>query len=245
MKELQIMKVVFNARIAAHETPAFRGAIIQKVGLDRDIYHNHDNNANSNKQYHYRYPLVQYRRDRNRPALVFIGQGIVEAGHLFAQPDWTLTFAGRTQAMSIADLQVRQHSFGVTPNEYRYYTVHRWQALNDANYQRYNQTDDLAARIQMLQQILTGHIISFAKGINYQLEQRFDLCITDILSTRINHYEGVKVQTFEARFKTNLLLPPFIALGKGVSLGFGEVRRWREEKNDQNINFTNELTDNE
>lgn len=240
MKELQIMKVVFNARIAAHETPAFRGAIIQKVGLDRDFYHNHDNNSDSPKQYHYRYPLIQYRRDRNRPAMVFIGQGITEAGHLFAQPDWSLTFSGRTQTMSIADLQVRQHSFGVTPDEYRLYTIHRWQALNDLNYQRYNQADDLVARIQLLEHVLTGHIISFAKGVSYQLEHRFDLRIADILGSRVTHYEGVKVQTFDVRFKTNLLLPPFIALGKGVSLGFGEVRRWREDKIDNN-----NLTDNE
>lgn len=224
MKELQIMKVVFNAHIAPHETPAFRGAVIEKVGLDRDIYHNHDNNPETPRQFHYRYPLVQYRQDRKRPALVFIDQGINEASFLFAQSDWSLTFAGRTQPMSIADLQVRQYPFGVT-EDYRYYTLHRWQALNDENYRRFMATDDLTARIAMLQRILEGHVISLAKGVNHRLESRFDCIITDILGSRPARYEGVQVLTFDIRFKTNLLLPPYIALGKGVSLGFGEVRK--------------------
>jgi len=228
MKELQIMKVVFDAEIAPHETPAFRGAIIGKVGLDKDIYHNHDNNADSQKQYHYRYPLIQYRQDRKRPAMVFIGHGIAEAQHLFAQPDWSLTFSGRTQTMNIADMQLRRAPFGVTPDNYRYYTLHRWQALNEENFKRYHTTESLSEHIAILEKILTGHIISFAKGIDYRITERFDAQITDILRTRAFQYEGIKALTFDVRVKTNLVFPPFVGIGKGVSLGFGEVRGWRE-----------------
>lgn len=233
MKELQIMKVVFDAHIAAHETPAFRGAIISKVGLDRDIYHNHDNNADSTKRYHYRYPLIQYRQDHRRPAMVFIEEGIPEARFLFAQPDWSLTFAGRTQAMNISDMQVRRYSFGVTPH-HRYYMLYRWQALNESNFKEYMATESLADRLAQLQKILSGHIISFAKGVDYRIEERFDLAITDLVHTRTVRYEGVKVLAFDVRIKTNLLLPPHIALGKGVSLGFGEVREWMEDQRIKN-----------
>jgi len=227
MREIQIMKVVFDAEIAPYETPAFRGAIIGKVGLDKDIYHNHDNNADSPKQYHYRYPLIQYRQDRKRPAMIFIGHGIPEAQHLFAQPDWSLTFSGRTQTMNIADMQLRRAPFGVTP-DYRYYTLHRWQALNEENVKRYYATEDLSERLAILKKILSGHIISFAKGIDYRIEERFEVQITEILRTQTVQYEGIKALTFDVRIKTNLVFPPFVAVGKGVSLGFGEVRVWRE-----------------
>ncbi len=223
------MKVVFDAEIAPYEMPAFRGAIIGKVGLDKDIYHNHDNNADSPKQYHYRYPLIQYRQDHKRPAMVFIGHGIPEAQHLFAQPDWSLTFSGRTQTMNIADMQLRRAPFGVT-DSYRYYTLLRWQALNEENVKRFNATEDLAERMAILKKILSGHIISFAKGIDYRIEERFDIQITEILRSRSFQYEGIKALTFDVRIKTNLLFPPFVALGKGVSLGFGEVRESKEEK---------------
>lgn len=227
MREIQIMKVVFDAEIASYETPAFRGAIIGKVGLDKDIYHNHDNNADSPKQYHYRYPLIQYRQDRKRPAMIFIGHGIPEAQHLFAQPDWSLTFSGRTQTMNIADMQLRRAAFGVTP-DYRYYTLHRWQALNEENVKRYYATEDLSERLAILKRILSGHIISFAKGIDYRIEERFEVQITEILRTQTVQYEGIKALTFDVRIKTNLVFPPFVAVGKGVSLGFGEVRGEKE-----------------
>ncbi len=224
MKEVQLMKVVFDAQIAPHETPAFRGAIIEKVGLDKDVYHNHNNDPESPQALHYRYPLVQYRQNRRRPELIFLESAIPQAQYLFAQPDWSLTFAGRPQSMRIADMKVRRHAFGVADRFFTY-TLHRWQALNEENFKRFLAVESLSQRVAMLERILCGHIISFAKGMEHRLESRFDLSITDFRRSQVQSFEGIKVRTFDMQFKTNVLLPPYIALGKGVSVGFGEVVR--------------------
>jgi len=41
MNKLKYLKVLFEGEIAAHEIPAFRGAIAQKVGLGHILFHNH------------------------------------------------------------------------------------------------------------------------------------------------------------------------------------------------------------
>jgi len=85
--------------------------------------------------------------------------------------------------------------------------------------------------MDILKRIFTGHVISFAKGIDYRIPERFDVQITEILRSRTFQYEGIKALTFDVRIKTNLVFPPFVGLGKGVSLGFGGVRGWKGEEN--------------
>ncbi|MFW5721489.1 MAG: CRISPR-associated endonuclease Cas6 [Bacteroidota bacterium] len=41
-------------------------------------------------------------------------------------------------------------------------------------------------------------------------------------------YKDVKHQTFDVSFKTNIFLPEYIGLGKGVSIGFGTVKTRKE-----------------
>lgn len=237
MKEIEIMQVVFDAEIATHETPAFRGAIIEKVGLEHDIFHNHDNSAQRSRDYYYRYPLVQYRQNRSRPELVFLQGAIPKAQYLFAQSDWSLRFAGRAQPMRIADLRIGRHPFGVD-EQWHTYTLRRWQALNEDNFRRYSATEALSERIAMLERILSGHIISLAKGMEHRLEGRFEVSIADLLGSRMQSYEGIKARTFDLRFRSNVLLPPHIALGKGVSLGFGTVMRMKGEEGNLNPKFS-------
>ena len=95
MKPIRILSVTFDTEIAAHETPAFRGAVIEKVGLEHELFHNHNNDPQARVAYHYRYPLVQHKRWRRKPSIVFIDKGVDQAQHFFMQPDWRLDFAGR------------------------------------------------------------------------------------------------------------------------------------------------------
>ena len=227
MKQVRTLNVAFDTEIAPYETPAFRGAVIQKVGLEHEFFHNHDNQAISGKAFHYRYPLIQYKRHHRKPAILFIEKGIEEAKHFFSQPDWTLHFANRSYQASIASLDVKQYPLGVTDKEQKY-TLRRWMGLNQKNYQQYKDLNGLAAQIQFLEKILAGHILGFAKGVGHWFEQRFELTIDEMLGMRTSSFEGVKIMTFDIRFKTNLLLPPFIGLGKGVSQGFGSLNFYRE-----------------
>ena len=111
MKQVRILSVAFDTEIAAHETPAFRGAVIEKVGLEHELFHNHNNDPSAKVAYHYRYPVVQYKRQGRRPSIVFIDEGVGQAQHFFMQPDWSLEFAGRRYNASISDLKVRTYAW--------------------------------------------------------------------------------------------------------------------------------------
>ncbi|MDD2636807.1 MAG: CRISPR-associated endonuclease Cas6, partial [Bacteroidales bacterium] len=54
--------------------------------------------------------------------------------------------------------------------------------------------------------------------------------ITNINKEYARNFKGVKMHTINAEFKTNVLLPNYLGLGKGVSIGFGTVKS--KSKND-------------
>lgn len=228
MKPVRILSVAFDTEIAAHETPAFRGAVIEKVGLEHELFHNHNNDPSAKVAYHYRYPLVQYKRQRRKPSIVFIDKGVDEAQHFFMQPDWELTFAGRHYNASISDLKVRTYHLGVT-DEPHYYTLRHWAALNQENYEHFSRLESLAEQVKMLEGILAGHILGFANGVGHRFRRRFDLSILHILGRRFQPFEGVGMLTFDLRFKADVMLPGYIGLGRGVSRGFGVVGVWKRK----------------
>lgn len=228
MKTLRLLTIAFDTEIKAYETVAFRGAVIDKVGVEHEWFHNHNNDPNSDQRYHYRYPLVQYKRKRKQPMLVFIDQGVEEAQHFFMQQNWDMMIGENFHKMSISNMHVKTYQVGVYPETFRY-VLRQWQALNDKNYAQYLQLESEEQQIALLKKILANHLISFAKGIQCQLQSRFELHHFRILKERHIKYGGVKVQTFDIAFSTNVLIPPYVGIGKGASRGFGVVTKYQKK----------------
>lgn len=237
MKQVRILSVTFDTEIASYETPAFRGAVIEKVGVEHEYFHNHNNAPGARVAFHYRYPLVQYKRRQRRPSIVFIDKGVDEAQHFFTKPDWSLNFAGREYQASISDLRVRQYPLGVT-DEPHYYLLRRWMGLNQENYEKYRQMEGIAEKSAFLENILAGHILAFAQGVGHRFERRFDVSILEILGARFHPFEGIHSLIFNLRFKANVLLPAYIGLGRGVSQGYGVVSKY--DPNRKKGNFTDD-----
>ena len=223
MKRVAIMKVEFDAAISPNEVPAFRGAVIEKVGIEQEVFHNHDNEGTGNG-YHYRYPLIQYKALGGRPVVLFIDTAVSEAYHLFRQPSWELNFTRRQTLAKLVSSETREYEVGVI-GQHQAYTLKRWQALNQDNYRRFQQLHGIAEQAKYLEGILAGHILGFASGLGIRFEKRFGLAITAIEQQRFRSFEGVKNLAFDIRFDANVELPPYIGLGKGVSQGFGVLYR--------------------
>jgi len=226
MKTLRMLTVTFSEEIQAEELEHFRGALVEKVGIEHERYHNHNNSQNGASQFHYKYPLVQYQLARRCPRLVFLEDAIEDARYFFVQPDWDLHMNDRDYKTRIAELKATQHEVGVTPGQFHYYRIRRWQALNTDNYQQFQSLETLREKIAFLEKVLSGQVLSFFTGINYQLPERFQLDLTRLDRTWTTEYKGVRVMLFEAGFRADVALPPCVGLGKGVSLGFGRV--WGE-----------------
>lgn len=227
---LRILSVTFDTELDPWELPRFRGAVARKVGLEHEWYHNHDNETGG---YHQRYPLIQYKLDtwrgHMRPMLLCLQHGVEEAHHFFSRPDWSLQIGAREHPLRIARLHVDQAPLGVTEQS-RVYRIHKWKAFNPENYDVWRSLRGIAEQFAFLERLLATHVIAFAGGVGWEIPERFEVKIVDMLKTEWLSYKDLKVLAFTLDFEANVLLPEFVGLGKGAGVGFGVVRRQRNQE---------------
>jgi Cas6b C-terminal domain/Cas6b N-terminal domain len=225
MKQLRTLAVTFDSQLPPWELPKFRGAFARKVGLENEWFHNHNNETGG---YHNRYPLIQYKvnaRDGGyQPMLLCIEQGVEEAHHFFSKPEWDMQVGDKHHDMRIAHLNVEKYTLNVWEDQTFRYRLHNWQALNTENYLEYKDLNSLSKRIAFLDKVLASNILSFARGVDWEVPRHFDIQIDHVISEKWVPYKGVKVLAFSVEFTGNISLPEWIGLGKGGSTGWGVVR---------------------
>ena len=109
--------------------------------------------------------------------------------------------------------------------DHKQYKITNWLALNQENLTRYNELMSLAERVQMLERILVNHILSFASGLDWFIEERINVTITKLEGPHPFRFKGMRFRAFNPEFTVNLELPSYIGLGKGSSIGFGVVKQ--------------------
>lgn len=223
MKKLKLLKVQFDAKIAPYEVPAFRGAVIEKVGRENTLlFHNHLDDT----KYNYNYPLVQYKTLYNNPSIVCLGEGVEEIHKFFEKPSWDLTIGRKSHEMKIHRLDMNQFTMQLWEKKFEY-SIFNWLPINQKNHQDYNQLDALAEKISFLENKLIGHLLAFAKGIDWFVEDEIKVSITQFNEPHSIKLKGVRMMAFDLKFKTNVFIPNYLGLGKSVSLGFGVVRQMK------------------
>ena len=219
-KKLRTLLVTFENNIPPHQLTAFRGAVIEKVGRENVAFHNHIGQA----AFVYHYPLIQYKNAFSQPAIFCLEEGVEEIHKLFGKSDWVIDFLNEKIELKVDRLDLKSTTLSVWDSDINYH-LYRWQALNENNYRAYNLLKSLSEKIQMLERILTGNILSFAKGIDWHIEKPVKVCISSMPHYRLNKMKDIQVAALDIDFSCNISLPDWIGLGKGVSKGFGVVRR--------------------
>ena len=227
IKKLRVLAVSFDTHIEPYQLPAFRGALAHKVGIEHDWFHNHDN---INGGFHNRYPLIQYKLDtykgQFRPMMLCLDAAVEEAHHFFSQPDWTVRIGDTHHALRIAKLNVNQYTLNVWEQTFAF-RIHKWQALNDDNFEKYQSLTGIVEKLSFLEKLLTTQITSFAKGVDWEPERDITVKIKSLPREEWMSYKHhQKMRVFSLDFDTNVSLPDFIGLGKGASRGLGVVRRF-------------------
>lgn len=232
MNYLHILTVRFDGIIAPDDLPAFRGALAEAIGLEHEWFHNHNNDPKDERRLHYRYPLIQYKRRGNQPLLVAIGPGTQAAQMFFQQLDWDFRLRGEARPMAVDRLCLERYPLGIEAGEAMPYTyrLQDWQPLNQENYRKYQQLQGLREVIDFLQPKLIAHLLNFAKGIGWNVQEHIELEITDMYPSYQRSFKGFAPTLFNFAFRTNLQLPNFIGLGKGASLGFGTIHQQKQRK---------------
>ncbi len=235
MHTLRYLRVDFDLPLQFSEVAYFRGAIADRVGPEHILFHHHFQNPRGEERVLYRYPMIQYKQLYKHAAILCLGEAVDEIHHLFAQGiQWDLRIGKRQESLKIQKLRLHEYRLEMKPEGTTYrYTLNKWLALNGDNYRRYQKLPSLRERLGLLENILANHILSFAKGVGWQIPTHaqgpFSVSVEDCASFVIP-YKRKPLSAFSLTFRTNIFLPSYIGLGKGASQGYGLIKFLSEHK---------------
>ncbi|RLB99771.1 MAG: hypothetical protein DRI57_33145 [Deltaproteobacteria bacterium] len=217
--QIKLFVVIFDFKLEKQKIPAFRAAVVEKVGRENVLFHNH-----LGEKFLYAYPLIQYKTIRQNPAIVCVDKGTEDILEFFKKTDWHLNIHGRTVETEIRHIDFDHFVCGFSPDPL-HYRIRNWFALNEGNFRKFIALDDAEAKSDFLQRIMIGNILSFAKGIHWNVRKRIELVIPEIPKRRLLSFKRYQMMGFDLDFITNISLPNLIGLGKSVSRGFGTITR--------------------
>ena len=218
-QSINVFLIRFKNEIAFKEIPLLRGAVLNLLGSDAELlFHNHT----SDTTFRYSYPLIQYKRIRKKAAIFCIGEGVETIGKLLNAQNYEISLGERSVCLDIENISPKRNIVQTWDSAFHYYLTN-WLPLNSRNYQEYMAMDNLSDRIDLLERILVGNLLSFAKGVGIGIEQQITCKLISFEEPRLVKVKGVKVMSFNCEFKTNMSLPDYMGIGKHASIGYGTV----------------------
>lgn len=222
MNKTKILTIRFENEIRREEIACFRGAIINAMENADVLFHNHTDDDGLR----YAYPLIQYKRINQKAAIVCLGEGTEAIGEFFADSNFDVVLGDREVHLTIDHIDASQCLVQCWDELFSYH-LRRWLPFNKQNYENFQQLEGIADKCVFLERLLVGNILSFAKGLGIRLEQEVVCKITQLSEPMTIVHKGVRLMGFDVEFSTNVSLPDYIGLGKGVSVGKGMVKKMR------------------
>jgi hypothetical protein len=169
----------------------------------------------------HRYPIVQCKQVKGMLMVIGVGQGADFLQEISGSVE-EFRFGETTCRISGRDQEVRKKEFGISDEIHTYEFLTPWLALNQQNAKKFYDLKGKPERDAFMQKILTGHLSTLAKSINYDLPAPLT-CTSRVRFKRERiHQENVMV--FFGTFGTNLTIPDYLGIGLSVSSGFGTIR---------------------
>lgn len=223
-KKIRILTIRFNNEISAGEISLFRGAVNAAMGGEANIlFHNHRDDS-----FRYSYPLIQYKRIGKQAAIICISSGTDVIGQFLAADSEVMMLGDREIRLEIDSIVPRQIMVQTWNSKFTY-NLKRWLPLNSENYRTYQCLDSLTEKIELLEKILTGNLLSLAKGLEIKVTEQIFVKIKKIEEPYLLRNKNVKLMAFDLEFVTNMSIPNFVGLGKNASIGFGTVTQKTEK----------------
>lgn len=236
MSTVKTLQVSFSLPVSPAQVSNWRGAFIQMADWRDSLLHNHNNTSalkegaqtpnRKEKNYFYRYPLIQYRSVAGRASLFAVNEGVKSLQNILAKPEWYINWKGRKQLLQIQELKILDVKTELTTERF-IYRVHEWLALNEENFKRYNNTGSLIERISFLEKILTNHLLAFCHSVHMHPENPVKVVIRNMQKPRLTKLRRVRLIAFNVEFSVNLKVPEAVSIGKSVRLGYGVIEKMR------------------
>lgn len=179
VQHIKKLLIRFKNPLSVYKIDSFRGAVVNQLHNKDVLFHNHLQNGNGNG-YRYSYPLIQYKRINQKAAILCLSEGTDSIGEFFFDSDLNLNINGEKQQFEIENIQASKNIIQIWDSNFEY-TIRKWLALNQKNYERYNEMEGIAERAQLLENILKGNILSMAKGLNIFFDKQI-VCNSTLLN---------------------------------------------------------------
>lgn len=221
MDSTKTIIIRFSEQMAHYEIPLFRGAVLNlmKDGKCSVLFHNHYETG-----FRQSYPLIQYKRIGGKAAMVCIGEGTEVIGQFFASMQPTIALGDRLIKLEVESVVPKVTDIQIQNDDVNYF-ITKWLPLNSDNFKEYKKLEGVVAQAVMLERILVGNILSCAKGLGVFFKDNVDVKIIKVEDIVPLTFKDIKMLSFNIVFKTNVLLPDYIGLGKGASVGYGTISK--------------------
>lgn len=181
-------------RIESRDVPKIRGYLAGKFPQYLEL-HNHI----GEDKFNYGYPVIQYKSIGGVPNIIAINEAskiLIDIFYDVKEIDM------KDKVMSILEkgyvLKTKELGTAEGMIEYRFLTP--WLALNQENYDRFVNSG-LDKRTDILKKVLTGNILSMAKGLGYWVDKPIEVLIK-LRPVEVN-YKNRKMIGFKGGFMAN------------------------------------------
>lgn len=229
---IQLLTLSFDLPLHRKELPNWRGAFNEMAkSANNELFHNHSNNAPDSKTkqshtvsggYHYRHPLIQYRVHHKKAAVLAINQGIDAMHEVLANHEWQLRWRNEPRTLKVEDVKITTDTFRLLPAPTTY-RIRRWIALNQPNYEKWQQCQSLIQRAALLERILAAQLLALFTAFDWRIPARLEVHLQDIHSEFPISAHKTSMLSFDVSFTANVHIPVGLAIGRSISFGYGEV----------------------
>ena len=221
--------ISFKNDIAPFEVHLLRGALLNLLGNDADVlFHNHVEDG-----FRYAYPLIQYKRIKQKAAIVCVNEGVEVVGNLLAKGLKEICLGDKIVELELQHISPRKTTIQVWDSTFKY-RINRWLPLNKDNYEKYKTLETVSEKTEMLEKIIVANLLSFLKGVNIRVDKQISCTLLNLSEPYLIRNKGIDLMAFDVEFRTNLSLPEYVGIGKSASIGFGVVTRISDKSKNDN-----------
>ena len=213
----------FQFRLHPAKIEQLRGAVVAVMGREYDLLHNHNpTKKDTSTAYIKRYPLIQYRSEQGKAAIYAWGAGVPVLKRFLLDHEF-IQLGNYVQPLKIIHLREQEQAIELAPQMDYTYRIPCWIALNEKNYKRWRKNDALVPRVQLLESILRGQIVALLEGLGMTELPQIKVELIHLRGTRPVRAHGQPRIAFHILFRTNIILPNRIGLGRSVAFGYGAI----------------------
>lgn len=204
-----------DIKLHARDAHKLRGYFGDFFKSHSPLLHNHYVDGSTR----YSYPLIQYKVIDSIPMLVGFVEGAELLVNLFLKIQ-ELNIEGFKYPILAKNIIHKEYELSVNQQLYNYTFKTLWMALNQENFRKYAQYNEIEKEAFLNRQ-LQNNVLSFYKGLSYHTNER----IMAIVRTEEKQtlFKNQQMLAFSGKFTTNAIIPELAGLGKAVSRGFGTV----------------------